>query len=128
MCALCKDLISQNRLKLEYQIASQLNHPNIPKYLDIIETTHDLCLFIEYCGDTTLEAYIKEKGCLKDEEARKYFAQLLDTVRYCHERNVYHGDIKLSNVLMRNGHLKLIDFDASKATNSLRTTFCGEEF
>ena len=42
-------------------------------------------------------------GRLKEEEARKYFQQLINAVDYCHSRGVYHRDLKVKHYLP--GHL-----------------------
>ncbi|CAL5438506.1 unnamed protein product [Camellia sinensis] len=34
------------------------------------------------------------KGRLKQDEARKYFQQLINVVDYCHRRGVFHRDLK----------------------------------
>jgi len=34
-------------------------------------------------------------GRLKEEEARRYFQQLINAVDYCHSRGVYHRDLKV---------------------------------
>jgi serine/threonine protein kinase len=35
------------------------------------------------------------KGKLTEKEARKLFQQLIDAVAYCHEKGVYHRDLKV---------------------------------
>jgi len=40
--------------------------------------------------------YMQElKGKLTEKEARKLFQQLIDAVAYCHEKGVYHRDLKV---------------------------------
>lgn len=36
------------------------------------------------------------RGRLKEDEARKYFQQLINAVDYSHSRGVYHRDLKVS--------------------------------
>jgi serine/threonine protein kinase len=38
------------------------------------------------------------KGKLPEQEARRLFQQLIDGVSYCHEKGVYHRDLKVPNV------------------------------
>lgn len=38
------------------------------------------------------------RGRLKENDARKYFQQLINAVDYCHSRGVYHRDLKVSAV------------------------------
>ncbi|XP_015695094.1 CBL-interacting protein kinase 3 isoform X1 [Oryza brachyantha] len=70
-------------------------------------------------------------GRLKEDEARRYFQQLINAVDYCHSRGVYHRDLKLENLLLDTaGNLKVSDFGLSaiseqvKADGLLHTT-CG---
>lgn len=39
-------------------------------------------------------------GRLKEDEARKYFQQLINAVDYCHSRGVYHRDLKVKPNLL----------------------------
>lgn len=39
-------------------------------------------------------------GRVKEDEARKYFQQLINAVDYCHSRGVYHRDLKVDNVCL----------------------------
>ncbi|XP_020401613.1 CBL-interacting protein kinase 9 [Zea mays] len=46
-----------------------------------------------------------------EDEARIYFRQLINAVDYCHNRGVYHRDLKSENLLLdSNGALKVSDF------------------
>lgn len=51
---------------------------------------------------------------MKEDEARKYFQQLINAVDYCHSRGVFHRDLKPENLLLdSNGVLKISDFGLS---------------
>ncbi|XP_054777532.1 CBL-interacting serine/threonine-protein kinase 23 isoform X2 [Prosopis cineraria] len=71
------------------------------------------------------------KGRLKEDEARKYFQQLICAVDYCHSRGVCHRDLKPENLLLdANGVLKVSDFGLSALPQQLREdgllhTTCG---
>jgi serine/threonine protein kinase len=39
-------------------------------------------------------------GKLKEDDARKYFHQLINAVDYCHSRGVYHRDLKVRSKLV----------------------------
>ncbi|PPE02116.1 hypothetical protein GOBAR_DD00846 [Gossypium barbadense] len=71
------------------------------------------------------------KGKLKEDDARRYFQQLIAAVDYCHSRGVYHRDLKPENLLLdENGNLKVSDFGLSAFIESSRQdgllhTTCG---
>ncbi|XP_034698071.1 CBL-interacting serine/threonine-protein kinase 23 isoform X2 [Vitis riparia] len=71
------------------------------------------------------------KGRLKEDEARKYFQQLINAVDYCHSRCVFHRDLKPENLLLdANGVLKVSDFGLSALPQQVREdgllhTTCG---
>jgi 5'-AMP-activated protein kinase catalytic alpha subunit len=53
-------------------------------------------------------------GRLKEDEARKYFQQLINAVDYCHSRGVYHRDLKVKpNLLFYD--LSIINYGLSSA-------------
>ncbi|CAJ2633427.1 unnamed protein product [Trifolium pratense] len=70
-------------------------------------------------------------GRLKEDEARKYFQQLICAVDYCHSRGVCHRDLKPENLLLdANGVLKVSDFGLSALPQQVREdgllhTTCG---
>jgi serine/threonine protein kinase len=47
------------------------------------------------------------QGRLKEDQARKYFQQLIDAVDYCHSRGVYHRDLKVCATHSSVGILKV---------------------
>lgn len=40
-----------------------------------------------------------KQGRLREEEAKKYFQQLINAVDYCHNKGVYHRDLKVSFII-----------------------------
>lgn len=131
-----KKLIDENQKQRsinEFKIASSLNHKNIIKYLDQLETENYLCTVMEFGKDGSLEAYTRKKTKLTEEEAHKYFSQLTDALSHLHENKCVHGDIKLNNAVLSDGVVKMIDFNMSKRMGEMdvettvfkRNTFCG---
>jgi serine/threonine protein kinase len=55
--------------------------------------------------------HISKKGCLQEEEAMKYFRQLLSAMCYCHEFKICHRDLKPENLLLtKDLDIKVADF------------------
>ena len=68
---------------------------NIYKYIyiyiyryDVIATSAEIIMVIEYAGEE-LFTYIVEKKRLGEDEARRFFQQLIGAVEYCHQRKMY---------------------------------------
>ena len=54
---------------------------------------------------------IAECGGLVEEEARRYFVQILLALRHCHRNRVFHRDLKPENILLdTEDNAKLADF------------------
>lgn len=68
-------------------------------------------LVLEYIDNGELFEHIRRHGGLGEEEAMKYFRQLLSAVGYCHSFNICHRDLKPENILMtKDLELKVADF------------------
>ena len=71
---------------------------------------------------------IEKGGKLSENEARKYFYQLLQAVEYSHNHGVTHRDLKPENILLDNNkNVKLGDFGLSNKMmdGKFLTTACG---
>ena len=68
-------------------------------------------LVLEFVDHGELFEHISKKGRLGEEEAVKYFRQILSAVGYCHSFKICHRDLKPENILMtRDGNVKIADF------------------
>jgi serine/threonine-protein kinase HSL1 (negative regulator of Swe1 kinase) len=66
---------------------------------------------LEYVDNGELFEHISANGRLEEEEAMKYFRQILSAVGYCHSFNICHRDLKPENILMtKEGDVKIADF------------------
>ncbi|KAF3782095.1 CBL-interacting serine/threonine-protein kinase 9 [Nymphaea thermarum] len=78
-----------------------------------------------------VQLYEAKHGRLKEDEARRYFHQLINAVDYCHSRGVFHRDLKPENLLLDSyGALKVSDFGLSALSQQVREdgllhTACG---
>ncbi|CAD8146059.1 unnamed protein product [Paramecium octaurelia] len=120
----------KQQLKREIHILKLLDHPNIIKYVNTIETQMDINLIVEYGGSKSLRSYLKQfpNRRLDEDDAKLLFRQIVKAVDYCHSLNIVHRDIKLENILLKdNNEIKLIDFGFSVLVNRdcKLGVFCG---
>ena len=111
-----RESLGQNPSRLpkiyrEVSILRGLEHPNIVKLHEMIETPPYIGIILEYASGGELFDYILNHRYLKDNTARKLFAQLVSGVGYLHKKGIVHRDLKLENLLLdRNRNIVITDF------------------
>ncbi|ORX85461.1 Pkinase-domain-containing protein [Anaeromyces robustus] len=120
----------QAKLEREINILQNLNHPNIVRLYDVIETEKYIGIVMAYANGGELFEYISENQYLSEEESAKFFIQLLDGVQYLHSRHIVHRDLKLENLLLDDkGDIIITDFgfanNSRKNPSGLLSTSCG---
>ncbi|KAJ3073074.1 Serine/threonine-protein kinase par-1 [Podochytrium sp. JEL0797] len=116
------------KLYREVRIMKMLNHPNIVKLYEVIETKYTVFLVMEYASGGELYDYLVVHGKMKEKEARIKFRQILSAVSYCHKKRVIHRDLKAENLLLdANLDIKIADFGFSNHFDpeGKLETFCG---
>ena len=97
-------------------------------YFQVISTPTDIFMVMEYVSGGELFDYIVKHGKLKEEDARRFFQQIISGVDYCHRHNVVHRDLKPENLLLDQAlNVKIADFGLSNMMTDgefLRTS-CG---
>src|SRR6187402_891099 len=92
------------------RIAQRCEYSTSPLYLDLVLTIYSY-LVLEYVDNGELFEHITAKGRLDEEEAVKYFRQILSAVGYCHSFKICHRDLKPENILLtKNLDIKIADF------------------
>ncbi|XP_010259770.1 PREDICTED: CBL-interacting serine/threonine-protein kinase 21 [Nelumbo nucifera] len=117
-----------DQVKREISTMRLLNHPNIVRIYEVIATKTKIYIVMEYISGGQLSNKLSYLKRMTEQEARKYFQQLIDAVEYCHSRGVYHRDLKPENLLIDGkGNLKVSDFGLSalRKPGDLLSTICG---
>ena len=108
------DPASREYLSKEYQIGVQLDHPHIVRVNSLEEDPKaGLCIVMEYVDGQSLDQWLLTKPSAA--ARKRIFRQILDAMAYCHERQIWHLDLKPSNILITKDGLtaKIIDFGLS---------------
>ncbi|XP_052768978.1 MAP/microtubule affinity-regulating kinase 3-like isoform X3 [Mya arenaria] len=119
---------SLQKLFREVRIMKMLDHPNIVKLFEVIETEKTLYLVMEYASGGEVFDYLVAHGRMKEKEARAKFRQIISAVQYCHQKNIVHRDLKAENLLLdADMNIKIADFGFSNefVPGNKLDTFCG---
>ncbi|KAG1940544.1 serine/threonine-protein kinase MARK2 [Pimephales promelas] len=119
---------SLQKLFREVRIMKVLNHPNIVKLFEVIETEKTLYLVMEYASGGEVFDYLVAHGRMKEKEARAKFRQIVSAVQYCHQKCIVHRDLKAENLLLdADMNIKIADFGFSNefTLGNKLDTFCG---
>jgi len=114
----------------EISIMRKVKHPNVLCLYEVLATKTKIYLVLEYANGGDLSEKI-ENVRINENQARKYFQQLISALDFCHKKGVYHRDLKPENLLLdENGVLKIADFGLSTFVESHRRnimlqTICG---
>ncbi len=107
-----------NSIEQEYWILWDLrDHPNIVQTRSLVLTEYTdgeygLGVLLEKVPGVPLYKWIKEQHT--PDQVHSVIDQILDSVEYCHAKNIVHGDIHEENILITpDNKIKLIDFSIS---------------
>jgi len=103
----------------ELSIYLCLDHPFICRLCDLYETDEEVTMVMECAEGGNLLQKVKKNDDLNEASASKMLWQMLIAVKYLHDRNIVHRDLKLENFVIssvkgKGSSLKLIDFGLSK--------------
>uniref|UniRef100_A0A1J3HRS1 Serine/threonine-protein kinase ATG1 n=1 Tax=Noccaea caerulescens TaxID=107243 RepID=A0A1J3HRS1_NOCCA len=122
--------VRDNLLK-EISILSTIDHPNIIRFYEAIETGDRIFLVLEYCSGGDLAGYINLHGKVSEAVAKHFMRQLALGLQVLQEKHYIHRDLKPQNLLLSSKEvtplLKIGDFGFARSLTpeSMADTFCG---
>ncbi|KAG6539175.1 hypothetical protein ZIOFF_004328 [Zingiber officinale] len=130
-CKICFSSVPFYQIKREVATMKLIKHPNVVRIYEVMGSKSKIFIILEFATGGELFDKIVNHGRMREDEARRYFQQLINAVDYCHSRGVYHRDLKPENLLLdAYGNLKVSDFGLSALSQQVRDdgllhTTCG---
>jgi len=119
-----RDAQSRANAEVEVKVFSSLKHPYIVRYWESFMHDRHLCIVMDYCEGGDLWHYItqcrKKRIQIAVEQVLRWFTQMCLALKYMHERNILHRDIKTQNIFLAKkdcgglGCVKIADFGIAK--------------
>ena len=113
------DEVAKSHLYQEVRCMKLVQHPNVVRLYEVIDTLTKLYLILEYGdGGDMYDHIMKHEGQgISEEKARHYFKQIVSAIDYCHKLHVVHRDLKPENVIFFKSQdlAKLTDFGFSNS-------------
>ena len=110
------EMISR-KLIVEADILKRLDHPGLPKIVDIIEKKDAIWMVMEFIEGKTLKEILNERGRIEEKEILIWGKQLCEVLSYLHSKkpSIIYRDLKPENIILKKtGRLVLIDFGTAR--------------
>jgi serine/threonine protein kinase len=121
------DYDALRRFEQEVRVLEQVNHPGVVRLIEVIFTTDNIFVIMEYCSGGDLWSYIAKLVRLDLIQFRPLFARIVAGLLYLHEHGIAHRDIKPENILLDSDlNPKIADFGLCHISDGHSlTTRCG---
>ncbi len=125
------DEVIISSLLAEANLMKRLDHPALPRIVDIIDNWQTIYVVMDYIEGESLDKILKEYGPQPQDVVIEWAKQLCDALNYLHSQKppIIYRDMKPANIMLKpEGNLKVIDFGIAreyKEKNLADTTVLG---
>lgn len=97
--------------KRESEILKAVQHRQVPKLLDEFQNDKGFFITMEWIkGDTFEDLIFRDRRTYSEKETITILLELFDILESFHEKEIIHRDLRIPNIIQRNGKLHIIDF------------------
>ena len=111
------DEIVVNSLLAEANLMKRLDHPALPRIVDIIDNGVTIFVIMDYIEGESLDKVLAEYGAQPEELVIGWAKQLCDALSYLHSQKppIIYRDMKPANIMLKpEGNIKIIDFGIAR--------------
>lgn len=101
----------------EANMIKKLDHPALPRIVDIIDNGDVICVVMDYIEGEPLNRIIESEGAQPEGSVIEWAKQLCEVLDYLHTRTppIIYRDMKPANIMLKpDGTVKLIDFGIAR--------------
>jgi serine/threonine protein kinase len=101
----------------EFDTGYSLENPGVVHFYGKGEDAEGPYYYMEYVDGRTLHDFIHVEQNTKEDVINKIVLQLLDALKYMHQKQVFHRDLKPENIMLtyKGNNVKIIDFGLAAA-------------
>jgi serine/threonine protein kinase len=87
-----------------------MSHRNIIRCHEVLKSANNCYIITELCEQGNLETLLKQKRSFSEEEIWPYVRDIYEGLRYLAAEGIVHRDLKIANLFLKNGVVKIADF------------------
>uniref|UniRef100_A0A8C2ADZ3 Serine/threonine-protein kinase PLK n=1 Tax=Cyprinus carpio TaxID=7962 RepID=A0A8C2ADZ3_CYPCA len=119
----------REKINREIDLHRALSHKHIVHFYHHFEDKDNIYILLEYCSRRSLAHILKARKVLTEPEVRYYLKQTVSALKYLHDLEILHRDLKLGNLFVNDSmELKVGDFGLAaklEPVSNRRKTICG---
>uniref|UniRef100_A0A5F8GZD4 Serine/threonine-protein kinase PLK2 n=1 Tax=Monodelphis domestica TaxID=13616 RepID=A0A5F8GZD4_MONDO len=119
----------REKIDKEIELHRILHHRHVVQFYHYFEDKENIYILLEYCSRRSMAHILKARKVLTEPEVRYYLRQIVSGLKYLHEQEILHRDLKLGNFFINEAmELKVGDFGLAARLEPLehrRRTICG---
>ncbi|KAI3386885.1 hypothetical protein SNEBB_004529 [Seison nebaliae] len=99
------------KLTSEVMVQSNLIHSNVVQLFNVLQKSSQFRILLEYCPNQDLSKLLEKRNKLTIVECRFFMRHIMEGVKFIHDKNYVHCDLKPNNIFLSDGLIpKIGDF------------------